>query len=132
MCLTKEQKPPMYIVAFVDWLWARVVAALLWPLHMLAKRLIYKKIHSSIGISKVVHEFYFLIWFVRFIIIVMTDDFGFHRLVLAEVVVYPFMLTSFLRLSRHNFSWKNRTISFLALKVSISKDLVLKSCRPSV
>lgn len=53
MCLTKEQKPPMYIVALVDWLWARVVAALLWPLHMLAKRLIYKKIHSSIGISKV-------------------------------------------------------------------------------
>nr|AAM28628.1 acyl-CoA synthetase-like protein [Arabidopsis thaliana] len=52
MCLTKEQKPPMYIVAFVDWLWARVIAALLWPLHMLAKKLIYKKIHSSIGISK--------------------------------------------------------------------------------
>lgn len=100
MCLTKEQKPPMYIVAFVDCLWARVVAALLWPLHMLAKRLIYKKIHSSIGISKVVHEFYFLICFVRFIIVVRTDDFGFHRLVLAEVVVYPFMLTSFLRLSR--------------------------------
>ncbi|CAA7027991.1 unnamed protein product [Microthlaspi erraticum] len=52
MCLTKEQKPPMFIVAFVDWLWARVVAALLWPLHMLAKALIYKKIHASIGISK--------------------------------------------------------------------------------
>ncbi|CAN8324390.1 unnamed protein product [Cochlearia groenlandica] len=52
MCLTKEQKPPMYIVALVDYLWARVVATLLWPLHMLAKRLIYNKIHSSIGISK--------------------------------------------------------------------------------
>uniref|UniRef100_A0A1J3ENE5 Long-chain-fatty-acid--[acyl-carrier-protein] ligase AEE15, chloroplastic n=1 Tax=Noccaea caerulescens TaxID=107243 RepID=A0A1J3ENE5_NOCCA len=52
MCLTKEQKPPVFIVAFVDWLWARVVAALLWPLHMLAKALIYKKIHASIGISK--------------------------------------------------------------------------------
>ncbi|XP_010450111.1 PREDICTED: long-chain-fatty-acid--[acyl-carrier-protein] ligase AEE15, chloroplastic-like [Camelina sativa] len=51
-CLTKEQKPPMYIVALVDWLFARVVAALLWPLHMLAKMLIYKKIHASIGISK--------------------------------------------------------------------------------
>ncbi|ESQ56270.1 hypothetical protein EUTSA_v10024478mg [Eutrema salsugineum] len=52
MCLTKEQKPPMYIVSLVDYLRARVVAALLWPLHMLAKSLIYKKIHSSIGISK--------------------------------------------------------------------------------
>lgn len=63
MCLTKEQKPPVFIVAFVDWLWARVVAALLWPLHMLAKALIYKKIHASIGISKVVHTnsiFYFI------------------------------------------------------------------------
>lgn len=73
MCLTKEQKPPMYIVAFVDWLWARVIAALLWPLHMLAKKLIYKKIHSSIGISKVVCEFYFLFCFVRYILIVNTD-----------------------------------------------------------
>lgn len=52
MCLTKEQKPPMYIVSLVDWLRARVIAALLWPLHMLAKILIYKKIHASIGISK--------------------------------------------------------------------------------
>ncbi|VVB01232.1 unnamed protein product [Arabis nemorensis] len=52
MCLTKEQKPPMYIVSLFDWLWARVVAALLWPLHMLAKRLIYKKIQASIGMSK--------------------------------------------------------------------------------
>lgn len=57
MCLTKEQKPPMYIVSLVDWLRARVIAALLWPLHMLAKILIYKKIHASIGISKVVHNF---------------------------------------------------------------------------
>lgn len=54
MCLTKEHKPPIYIVALVDWLRARVIAALLWPLHMLAKILIYKKIHASIGISKVV------------------------------------------------------------------------------
>ncbi|CAH8306607.1 unnamed protein product [Eruca vesicaria subsp. sativa] len=52
MCLTKAQKPPMYIVSLVDWLRARVVASLLWPLHMLAKVLIYKKIHASIGISK--------------------------------------------------------------------------------
>lgn len=66
MCLTKEQKPPMFIVAFVDWLWARVVAALLWPLHMLAKALIYKKIHASIGISKVLHTNY-IFFFVRFI-----------------------------------------------------------------
>lgn len=69
MCLTKEQKPPMYIVSLVDWLRARVVAALLWPLHMLAKILIYKKIHASIGISKVVHNFlYSSLLFVRFFI----------------------------------------------------------------
>ncbi|VAI40165.1 unnamed protein product [Triticum turgidum subsp. durum] len=35
-----------------NYLRARIVAALLWPLHNLAKMLVYKKIHSSIGISK--------------------------------------------------------------------------------
>ncbi|KAF8107377.1 hypothetical protein N665_0122s0021 [Sinapis alba] len=52
LCLTKNQKHPMYIVALVDWLWARVVAFVLWPLHMLAENLVHKKIRSSIGITK--------------------------------------------------------------------------------
>ncbi|CAN8270494.1 unnamed protein product [Cochlearia groenlandica] len=51
-CLTKKQKPPMYIVSLVDWLWARVVAFVLWPLHMLAEKLVYKKIRSAIGVTK--------------------------------------------------------------------------------
>ncbi|KAG2321402.1 hypothetical protein Bca52824_014615 [Brassica carinata] len=52
LCLTKNQKPPVYIVSMVDWLWARVVAFVLWPLHMLAEKLVHKKIRSSIGITK--------------------------------------------------------------------------------
>ncbi|XP_020517912.1 probable acyl-activating enzyme 16, chloroplastic isoform X2 [Amborella trichopoda] len=40
------------LVSFFDWLWARTVAAFLWPLHLLAVTLVYSKIHSSIGISK--------------------------------------------------------------------------------
>lgn len=56
LCLTKSQKPPVYIVALVDWLCARVVAFVLWPLHMLAEKLVYKKIRSSIGITKVLQD----------------------------------------------------------------------------
>lgn len=52
-CLTKDTKQPSYIAALLDWLWARTVAAILLPLHMLAKKIVYSKIHSSIGISKV-------------------------------------------------------------------------------
>ncbi|KAM3327230.1 putative acyl-activating enzyme 16, chloroplastic isoform X1 [Capsicum chacoense] len=51
-CLTKDTKQPSYIAALLDWLWARTVAAILLPLHMLAKKIVYSKIHSSIGISK--------------------------------------------------------------------------------
>ncbi|XP_019179885.1 PREDICTED: probable acyl-activating enzyme 16, chloroplastic isoform X2 [Ipomoea nil] len=51
-CLTKDPKQPSYIVSVLDWLWARAIAALLWPLHRLAKKLVYSKIHSNIGISK--------------------------------------------------------------------------------
>ncbi|XP_022733933.1 probable acyl-activating enzyme 16, chloroplastic [Durio zibethinus] len=53
LCLTKNQKQPSYLVAMLDCLWARIVAAILWPLHMLAKKLVYGKIHAAIGISKV-------------------------------------------------------------------------------
>ncbi|KAJ4897652.1 hypothetical protein Rs2_24446 [Raphanus sativus] len=52
LCLTKNQKAPVYIVAVVDWLWARLVASILWPLHMLAEKLVHEKIRSSIGITK--------------------------------------------------------------------------------
>ncbi|XP_050237382.1 probable acyl-activating enzyme 16, chloroplastic [Mercurialis annua] len=50
--LTKIQKQPSHLVAALDCLWARIMAALLLPVHMLAKKLVYSKIHSAIGISK--------------------------------------------------------------------------------
>ncbi|XP_010905151.2 probable acyl-activating enzyme 16, chloroplastic isoform X1 [Elaeis guineensis] len=40
------------IIILIDWLLGRIVAALLWPLHNLGVKLVYSKIHSSIGISK--------------------------------------------------------------------------------
>ncbi|XP_023748723.2 probable acyl-activating enzyme 16, chloroplastic [Lactuca sativa] len=51
-CLSRSQKEPSYISATLDWIYARIVAAFLLPLHLLAKKLVYTKIHSSIGISK--------------------------------------------------------------------------------
>ncbi|WJX39423.1 Long-chain-fatty-acid--[acyl-carrier-protein] ligase AEE15, chloroplastic [Trifolium repens] len=51
-CLTKNQKSPSYLYAMLDWLWARIIATILFPIHMLAKKLVYSKIHSAIGISK--------------------------------------------------------------------------------
>ncbi|EEC76517.1 hypothetical protein OsI_14303 [Oryza sativa Indica Group] len=50
--LSNNPVKPSFIVYMVNWLSARIVAALLWPLHNLAKTLVYKKIHSAIGISK--------------------------------------------------------------------------------
>lgn len=100
MCLTKAQKPPMYIVSLVDLLWARIVAFVLWPLHMLAEKLVHKKIRSSIGISKVKvseHFFYHTRKIARLIYNLFLVS---SRLVLVEVVVYLCMLTSFSRLDR--------------------------------
>ncbi|CAI0447589.1 unnamed protein product [Linum tenue] len=51
MYLTSEVQQPSRLVALVDWLWARIIAAILLPVHMLAKKMIYSKIHSAIGIS---------------------------------------------------------------------------------
>ncbi|GAU42081.1 hypothetical protein TSUD_326580 [Trifolium subterraneum] len=51
-CLTTNQKSPSYLYAMLDWLWARVMAAILYPVHMLANKLVYNKIRSAIGISK--------------------------------------------------------------------------------
>ncbi|VFQ64618.1 unnamed protein product [Cuscuta campestris] len=50
-CLTKDQKHPN-LVSVLDWLCARAIAALLWPLHFLARKVVYSKIHSNINISK--------------------------------------------------------------------------------
>ncbi|KAF8016312.1 hypothetical protein BT93_H1732 [Corymbia citriodora subsp. variegata] len=50
--LTRDQKEPSYLVSMLDCLLARIFAAILWPLHMLAKKIVYSKIHSAIGISK--------------------------------------------------------------------------------
>lgn len=44
---------PSYLVSMLDWVWARFIAAILWPVHLLAKKIVYGKIHSAIGISKV-------------------------------------------------------------------------------
>ncbi|URE24713.1 AP-4 complex subunit [Musa troglodytarum] len=52
--LTKENIQESLIIVVKDWLWARIVAVLLWPLHMLAMKLVYSKIHSAIGISKAI------------------------------------------------------------------------------
>uniref|UniRef100_A0A0E0KLI2 4-coumarate--CoA ligase n=1 Tax=Oryza punctata TaxID=4537 RepID=A0A0E0KLI2_ORYPU len=50
--LSNNPVKPSFIAYMINWLSARIVAALLWPLHNLAKKLVYKKIHSAIGISK--------------------------------------------------------------------------------
>ncbi|XP_073136448.1 probable acyl-activating enzyme 16, chloroplastic isoform X2 [Henckelia pumila] len=51
-CLTTNLRQPSYLVSILDWVWARIVAAMLLPLHMLAKKVVYSKIHSAIGVSK--------------------------------------------------------------------------------
>lgn len=52
--MTRNQIQPSYLAALADWWWARIVAAILWPLHVLGTKLVYSKIHSAIGISKVI------------------------------------------------------------------------------
>lgn len=51
-CLTKNQKQPSYLVSVLDYFLARIIAAILWPIHMLAKKIVYRKIQSAIGLSK--------------------------------------------------------------------------------
>ncbi|CAN6447251.1 unnamed protein product [Victoria cruziana] len=41
--------PPLLV-----WLWAGVMAALFWPLHLLGMKLVYSNIHASLGISKAI------------------------------------------------------------------------------
>ncbi|XVF84556.1 hypothetical protein PTKIN_Ptkin17bG0046400 [Pterospermum kingtungense] len=52
LCLTRNPKQPSYLVSILDYLWARIIAAILWPLHDLAKKLVYQKIRYAIGIQK--------------------------------------------------------------------------------
>ncbi|XP_052487870.1 long-chain-fatty-acid--[acyl-carrier-protein] ligase AEE15, chloroplastic [Gossypium raimondii] len=35
-----------------DYLWSKTIATILWPLHVLPTKFVYKKIHSAIGIQK--------------------------------------------------------------------------------
>ncbi|CAH9049984.1 unnamed protein product [Cuscuta epithymum] len=51
-CLTKDHKQPSYLISALEWLGTRAIAALLSPLHLLARKLIYSKFHTNIGISK--------------------------------------------------------------------------------
>ncbi|TKY59949.1 acyl-activating enzyme 16 [Spatholobus suberectus] len=51
-CLTKNKKQVSYVYSVLDWLWARMIVTILLPVHILAKKLVYNKIHSAIGISK--------------------------------------------------------------------------------
>ncbi|KAL7145300.1 hypothetical protein ABFS83_07G072000 [Erythranthe nasuta] len=51
-CLARNLEQPSHLFALFDWLRAGIVAAVLWPLHTLAKIIVYRKIHSAIGISK--------------------------------------------------------------------------------
>nr|XP_043611830.1 probable acyl-activating enzyme 16, chloroplastic [Erigeron canadensis] len=50
--LSRNPKQPSHIAAMLDWLSAGAMVAILHLLHVLAKKVVYDKIHSSIGISK--------------------------------------------------------------------------------
>ncbi|KAM0052913.1 putative long-chain-fatty-acid--[acyl-carrier-protein] ligase [Helianthus debilis subsp. tardiflorus] len=50
--LSRDPQQPSFVAAILDWLYARSIAAILLPLHLLAKKLVYSKIHASIGLSK--------------------------------------------------------------------------------
>ncbi|KAL3506492.1 hypothetical protein ACH5RR_031874 [Cinchona calisaya] len=50
--LTRSPEEPSHIVAVLDWLRARIIASMLRPLHMLARKIVYSKIHAALGISK--------------------------------------------------------------------------------
>lgn len=50
--LTRSRVQPTHLVSALDWLFARLAAAILWPIHMLAKKLVYSKVQSAIGIWK--------------------------------------------------------------------------------
>ncbi|KAI4370437.1 hypothetical protein MLD38_018791 [Melastoma candidum] len=50
--VTRDRKQPWFLLSLLYFFWARSIAAILWPLHMIAKKVVYSKIRSAIGISK--------------------------------------------------------------------------------
>ncbi|KGN45714.1 probable acyl-activating enzyme 16, chloroplastic [Cucumis sativus] len=50
--LTRSNVQPTHLVSALDWLFARMTASILWPIHMLAKIIVYSKVQSAIGIWK--------------------------------------------------------------------------------
>ncbi|KAL5702764.1 long-chain-fatty-acid--CoA ligase [Ranunculus cassubicifolius] len=50
--LTRDSEESSSLTSMIDYLRARIIAALLWPLHMLGQKLVYQKIRSAIGMSK--------------------------------------------------------------------------------
>nr|KJB61269.1 hypothetical protein B456_009G349600 [Gossypium raimondii] len=52
LCLTRNPEEPSHIVSMFDYLWSKTIATILWPLHVLATKFVYKKIRSAIGIQK--------------------------------------------------------------------------------
>lgn len=51
--LARAKMKTLAIVAACEWIFARIMAAILLPLHKLARFLIYRKIHAAVGIKKV-------------------------------------------------------------------------------
>ncbi|XP_024628003.1 probable acyl-activating enzyme 16, chloroplastic isoform X3 [Medicago truncatula] len=51
-CLTRNVKQPSIVNSMLDCLWARIIATILFPIHLLAIKFVYSKIHSAIGLSK--------------------------------------------------------------------------------
>lgn len=68
-CLTSNQKPPSFLYSILDLIWARLIAAILYPIHMLANKLVYSKIRSTIGISKVLY--YVLCFIIKYFIVLL-------------------------------------------------------------
>ncbi|KAJ1693316.1 hypothetical protein LUZ63_010014 [Rhynchospora breviuscula] len=50
--LPKNSIQPAFLACVLEWFCARIVAAILLPFHFVARKRIYSKFHSSIGISK--------------------------------------------------------------------------------
>ncbi|KAK1282366.1 hypothetical protein QJS10_CPB22g00731 [Acorus calamus] len=50
--LAQMQDQRSAIILFFEWLRGIIVSAILWPLHLLGRKLLYQKIHNAIGITK--------------------------------------------------------------------------------
>eukprot|EP01018_Ginkgo_biloba_P035948 Gb_31209 [translate_table: standard] len=50
--IARTRRQQSALVAAYEWLWARILAVLLWPFHLLGKKLVYSKIRSALGITK--------------------------------------------------------------------------------